>query len=104
MEKRPFPRWQLTSLGRAPQRELESLPFSFYPKLAGAGQASSMEPQPRQPGLGQRVTPARPPRLPTPELAAGHELPSLDLAVVGQVPQNPPQPPIPSLFLSSLPL
>lgn len=51
-----------TSLGRAPQCELESLPLLILPQVGGC-RASSLhgKPQLAQPGLGKRGTPARPP-------------------------------------------
>ena len=104
MEKRPFPCWQFTSLGRAPQRELDSLPLLILPQVGGCRASFLHGTTAKAAWAGEESHPCPPPHLPTPQLAAGHELPSLDLAVVGQVPQNPPQPPIPSLFLSSLPL
>lgn len=93
-----------TSLGRAPQCELESLPLLILPQVGKCRASSLHGTTARAAWAGEERHPWPPPGPPTPKLAAGHEFPSLDLAVVGQVPQTPPQPPIPSLSLSSLPL
>lgn len=90
--KEALPHWQLKAPRWAQHLGVNwrAFPFSFYPKLASAGQAPSVVPQLGQPGLGKRGTPAR---SPLPKLAARHEFLSLYLAVGGQVPQTPTQPP-----------
>ena len=95
--KEALPHWQLKAPRWAEHLSVNwrAFPFSFYPKLASAGQAPSVVPQLGQPGLGKRGTPAR---SPLPKLAARHEFLSLYLAVGGgsgpsdisSAPQSPP--------------
>ena len=98
--KQALPHWQLTAPRWAEHLSVNwrAFPFSFYPKLASAGQAPSMVEQLGQPGWGREA----PLPAPSPRLAAGHELLSVYLAEWGQIPQPPLSPPTPSLLLSAL--